>query len=76
MSEFFGGQSVSGVKVPPGFKCNWGQSVTMVKRSLGTNCKGFLFTQYSEGIKYSNQEYTRVGYPILGYFRVQVPENL
>ena len=30
----------------------------------------------SEGIKYSNQEYTRVGYPILGYFRVQVPENL
>ena len=30
----------------------------------------------SEGIKYSNQEYTRVGYPILGYFRVQVPVNL
>ena len=30
----------------------------------------------SEGIKYSNQEYTRVGYPILGCFRVQVPENL
>ena len=30
----------------------------------------------SEGIKYSNREYTRVGYPILGYFRVQVPENL
>ena len=30
----------------------------------------------SEGIKYSNQEYTWVGYLILGYFRVQVPENL
>ena len=30
----------------------------------------------SEGIKYSNQEYTWVGYPILGYFRVQVPKNL
>ena len=30
----------------------------------------------SEGIKYSNQEYTRVGYPILEYFRVQVPEKL
>ena len=32
--------------------------------------------EISEGIKYSNQEYTRVGYPILGYFRVQVPVNL
>ena len=30
----------------------------------------------SEGIKYSNKKYTWVGYPILGVFRVQVPENL
>ena len=36
----------------------------------------YVVIQTSEGIKYSNQEYTRVGYPILGYFRVQVPENL
>ena len=40
---------------------------------LGCN---LWITLPSEGIKYSNQEYTRVGYPILGYFRVQVPENL
>ena len=31
---------------------------------------------FSPGIKYSNQEYTPVGYPILGYFRVQEPKNL
>ena len=37
--------------------------------------KGKLYIMY-EGIKYSNQEYTRVWYPILGYFRVQVPEDL
>ena len=30
----------------------------------------------SEGIKYLNQENTWVGYPILEYFKVQVPENL
>ena len=34
------------------------------------------YTQTLLGIKYSNQEYTRVEYPMLGYFRVQVPENL
>ena len=39
-------------------------------------CGAIQVFQTSEGIKYSNQEYTRVGYPILGYFRVQVPENL
>ena len=39
-------------------------------------CEIFTLHYDSEGIKYSNQEYTRVGYPILGYFRVQVPENL
>ena len=30
----------------------------------------------SEGIKYLKQEYTQYEYPILGDFRVQVPENL
>ena len=41
-----------------------------------TSAENTSCTPTSEGIKYSNQEYTRVGYPILGYFRVQVPENL
>ena len=55
------------------------------KCHLGQGPQQWSFSRYvdevpsrtiSEGIKYSNQEYTRVGYPILGYFRVQVPENL
>ena len=56
-------------------------SLTKIEKELDKlikNLKQFcdVFNAYSEGIKYSNQEYTRVGYPILGYFRVQVPENL
>jgi hypothetical protein len=32
--------------------------------------------QYIQGTPCLKQEKTQYGYPILGYFRVQVPENL